>query len=65
MSQLPNRRDDADLQALQRQVRFLGNRTADPERGRDGDAWVRTDLTPPELRTRAAGRVWRLPFHPV
>ena len=58
--QAPDARDSRDLRAVFRQMRFHGQLERDPERPIDGDAWLRADLDPPELRARIKGVTYRV-----
>jgi hypothetical protein len=54
---LPVGSQDRDLQTLRRGSKYLGLRETDPENANniEGSFWIRSDLSPPEIRAQVGG----------
>ena len=61
-NRLPVHVGDRDLQHVLRKAQSYGPVGRDPENPIAGYTWIRTDLSPPELRVRIDGATWKLPF---
>lgn len=53
-------RQDRDLLALARRIKFRGVLEADPDQHTDGHWWIRKDLDPKELRVSVGGSVYKV-----
>jgi len=61
-TQIPDSPQSADLQAVRRAARTYGSLDKDPSSPIDGYTWIRKDLSPPELRTKLNGTLYKLVF---
>lgn len=57
---LPHRNQDRDLREILSRVHYLGSVGTDPSDPGEGKAWVRNDLSPPELRVSIGGSTYKV-----
>lgn len=62
---LPQDAGSRDLQSVLGRTRAYGVTTRDPERPVEGWWWIRTDLTPPQLRMKTGGVTYKIDFTAV
>lgn len=57
---LPEKPQDKDLRAIVSRIHYLGSISADPSDPGEGKAWIRSDLSPPQLRARIGGATYKV-----